>query len=109
LDPVTREILTQKELIALNQDPLGKQGHRVSRNGFCELWKKPLAGGELGVALFNRDNKRQTARAHWSDLEISGRYRIRDLWIEQDRGEESSEISADLDPHGCAVFRFISV
>jgi alpha-galactosidase len=106
MDSLTREILTQKELIALDQDPLGKQGYRVSRNNYCELWKKPLAGGELGVALFNRGDKIQTARAHWSDLEISGRYRIRDVWAQQDRGEESAEINAELSPHGSAIYRF---
>jgi alpha-galactosidase len=105
MDAVTREILTNRELIALDQDPLGKQGWRASRNGFCELWKKPLTGGEMGVAIFNRDNKRQTARGHWSDLEIAGRFRIRDAGSQADQGESSSEITVDLEPHGCAVYR----
>jgi alpha-galactosidase len=105
LDPDAREILTNRELIALDQDPLGRQGYRASRSGLCEVWKKPLTGGGLGVALFNRDNKRQAARAHWSDLEINGRFKVRNLWTQQDQADAESEIRADLDPHGCAVYR----
>lgn len=105
MDVATREILTNKEVIALNQDPLGKQGWRATRHGQTETWKKPLADGALGVALFNRGEKKQTVRAHWSDLEISGSYTLRDLWAHADQGVSASEIKAEVAPHGCAVFR----
>ncbi|MCB0034334.1 MAG: glycoside hydrolase family 27 protein [Anaerolineales bacterium] len=105
IDAATLEILTNRDLIALNQDPLGRQGFRVARHGQTEIWKKPLANGELAVALFNRADKRQTVRAHWSDLEITGTYQGRDLWAGVDLGSLSTEISAAIPPHGCAVYR----
>jgi alpha-galactosidase len=105
MDEVTRGILTNREILAIDQDPLGKQGYRASRNGFCETWKKPLSGGDTAVALFNRGDKRQAARAHWSDLEIEGSHHIRDVWKHEDAGVSSTEVGAELEPHGCAVFR----
>lgn len=105
MDAATREILTNEEVIALNQDPLGKQGWRACRHGQTEIWKKPLAEGGLGVAFFNRGEKKQTVRAHWSDLEISGRYTIRDLWAHQDQGTSDTEFKADVAPHGCVALK----
>jgi len=108
MDSATREILTNLEVIALNQDKLGRQGWRASRHGQAEVWKKPLADGALGVALFNRGDKQKTVRAHWSDLEISGRYAIRDLWAHEDCGASDTEFSADVAPHGCVVLKLQS-
>jgi alpha-galactosidase len=105
MDEITRAILTNPEVIALDQDPLGKQGYRASRNGLCEIWKKPLADGGLGVALFNRGDKAQIVQAHWSDLEINGRYRARDLWAHSGLGFFDTAFKANVEPHGCIVLR----
>ena len=105
MDAATHEILTNRELIALNQDPLGQQGYRACRNGLMEIWKKPLADGALGVALFNRGDKQREVSAHWSDLEISGRYAVRDLWLKQDRGVLETSVTAEVAAHGCVVLR----
>ena len=105
IDPVSLETLTNAELIALNQDPLGKQGWRVARNGQTEVWKKPLTNGEIGVALFNRSDRRRVVTAHWSDLEIAGAYMMRDLWAHADLGVEETACKAEVPPHGCTVYR----
>ena len=107
MDEVTRQILTNPEAIAVDQDPLGKQGHRASRNGLCETWKKPLAEERLAVALFNRGDKAQAVSAHWSDLEISGKYQIRDLWEHTDLGIFDHAFEARIEPHGCALLRLM--
>ena len=104
LDAATLAILTNREVIALNQDPLGKQGYAVLRAG-KEVWKKPLQNGDLGVGLFNRGIQRITITAHWSDLEISGKYKVRDLWQHADLGEFEGGYSAEVEPHGCTVLR----
>ncbi|HTX92572.1 MAG TPA: glycoside hydrolase family 27 protein [Anaerolineales bacterium] len=105
MDAATREILTNAEAIAVDQDPLGRQGSRASRNGMGEVWVKPMAGGQLAVGLFNRGDKRLALPAAWSDLEIGGRYRVRDLWAHTDLGVFDWAVRAELEPHGCALFR----
>jgi alpha-galactosidase len=106
LDQVTLETLTNTEVIALDQDSLGAQGFRVSRTGRCEVWKKNLKSGALGVALFNRDEKRQRIRTHWSDLQITGAWQARDLWLHEDLGRHENEYSCEVPPHGCTVLKF---
>jgi len=109
MDLVTQDILTNRELIALNQDVLGRQGYRVARHGFTEAWKKVLDGGDVAVALFNRGDKRQAARVHWSDLEIGGAWQARDLWAHRDLGPLREEFSAEVPAHGCVVLRLSMV
>ena len=105
LDGATRRILTNREAIALDQDSLGKQGYRVSRNGFCELWKKPLAGGQIGLGVFNRGDNRRVIPVHWSDLELTGPYQVRDLWAHEEKGVADTSISVEVEPHGCVLMR----
>ena len=102
MDAVTREILTNTEVIALNQDPLGKQAGWV---GAGEVWAKPLANGDLGVGLFNRSNDRTWVNAHWSNLGITGSYQVRDLWQHADLGLFDDKFSAEIAPHACVILR----
>ncbi|MGQ0603352.1 MAG: glycoside hydrolase family 27 protein [Anaerolineales bacterium] len=105
LTEATKAILLNREAIALDQDPLGEQGFRVSRYSLCETWKKPLRGDALAVGLFNRGPHRATVGAHWSDLEINGRYWVRDLWEQRDLGIFDDQFSAEVSPHGCVLLR----
>lgn len=105
MDAVTHEILTNRDLIAINQDNLGQQGYRTARHGQTEIWKKPLANGDLAVALFNRGSKRQLVRAHWSDLEINGGWAVRDLWAHTDLGVFTDEYRTEVLAHGCIALR----
>jgi len=111
MDAVTLETFSNAEVIALNQDELGKQGFRVAMHARTEIYKKPLLFGELGVGVFNRSKTPSRTRVFWSELGIRGRYAVRDLWTHQDRGEldETSELWVDLAPHACAIFRFVPV
>jgi alpha-galactosidase len=105
MNPVTRDILMNREIIALDQDVLGKQGYRACRVGRSEVWKKTLVNKALGVGIFNRGDTPQTVTVHWSDLEISGHYQIRDLWEHLDTGESDSSYTTEVEPHGCKVLR----
>lgn len=109
MDSSTHEILTNREAIAVDQDPLGQQGFRASRNGMAEIWKKPLADGQLAVGLFNRGDTIRPIPAPWSDLEISGDYQVRDLWAHADMGVFDSLYSVEVEPHGCALLRLVPV
>ncbi len=105
MDAVTRETLTNPEVIAINQDALGKQGYRVCRSSRAEVWKKPFVNGDWAVALFNREEEPRTVKAHWSDLEIEGRYAIRDLWSRADMGECDESYAFEVDAHGSVLLR----
>jgi alpha-galactosidase len=98
-------ILTNKEVIAVDQDELGKQGVRVAKNGDLEVWSRPLAGGALAVGLFNRGADHAKVTARWSDLAISGSKNVRDLWTHADRGKASGEYSADVASHGVVMLK----
>lgn len=105
MDTATRDILMNPEMIAVNQDPLGKQGYRVYRSGKTEVWKKSLQNGELAVAMFNRDETARMVNVPWSDIEISGRYHARDLWALADLGILESMYSQEVEGHGSVVLR----
>lgn len=105
LDPWTTALLTNDEVIDVDQDPLGKAGGRRAKEGNAEVWSRPLADGTLAVGLFNRGVVRQTVTAKWSDLEIDGPQQVRDLWKRKDIGVRDGEFSAVVPPHGCVLVK----
>jgi alpha-galactosidase len=107
MDASTRSILLNREVIAIDQDPLGVQGHRVSKQGDSEIWVKPLSGGGAAVLLFNRGDTPAAIRATADQLgsPLAKRARVRDLWLHKDVGRWTGAISATVDPHGVAMFR----
>ena len=82
MDAATREILTNREVIAVDQDPLGIEGHLAYRHGEAEIWVRPLVGGREAVVLLNRGIRPITVRLSWADLGLPGYLplRLRDLW-----------------------------
>ena len=79
MDDFTLSLLTNDEIIEVDQDPSGKPGFRVTKDGDLEVWKKYLEDGSIAVGLFNRGEKPATVAARWSDLGISGKQKLRDL------------------------------
>jgi len=79
------EILTNREVIAIDQDKAGKQGRRVSKAGDREMWVRELDGGDRAVALFNRSAEAASMTVNWGELGI-GRTPVsaRDLWAHRD-------------------------
>lgn len=101
-----RAMLSNDEVIAVDQDPLGKQGGRAICVGSSEVWTKPLADGSLAVALFNRANQAATISVRWADLSPAGQLRIRDLWEKKtDLGDHQSDYSALVPAHGSVLLR----
>jgi alpha-galactosidase len=105
MKPEVADILMNKEVIAVDQDKLGKQGRRVAKDGDKEVWTKPLADGSHAVALFNRGGDTATVTAKWSDLGINGSRAVRDLWKHEDLGRKSGEFSAMVPSHGVVMVR----
>jgi alpha-galactosidase len=107
MDDATRAILLNKEVIAVDQDPLGIQGHRVVKDGNSEVWLKTLSGGAVAVLLFNRGDQPATIRASAEQIgwPASKRARIRDLWAHREMRVRRDGLEATLEPHGVAMFR----
>jgi alpha-galactosidase len=66
----TKDILLNREVLAVDKDPLGRQGRRVAQNGTVEIWAKPLHDGSVAVALFNRGSGMANVSVRWSQLSL---------------------------------------
>jgi alpha-galactosidase len=100
-----KDILMNKEVIAVNQDKLGKQGVRVAKEGTLEVWSKPLADGGYAVGLFNRGAATAKVTAKWSDVGAKGSHAVRDLWAHKDLGKMADTFSAEVPSHGVVMIR----
>jgi alpha-galactosidase len=103
--PETRAILGNREVIALDQDPLGRQGDRVSAVGPVEIWAKPLKGGDKAVGLFNRDESSLPITVKLSDVGFPGGAKARDLWQAKDLGRIQGSYTATVPSHGVVLLR----
>jgi len=105
----TRRILTNPEAIAVDQDPLGKQGNRVARTASTDVWRKPMANGHLAIALLNRGDQETTITANWKDLGVKANESlgIRDLWLHKELGSFRGSFSAKVAPHATLLLRAV--
>ncbi len=101
----TRALLLNPEAIAIDQDPLGLQGVRVSQLGKREVWARPLAGpGLRAVALVNRDQVARTVEVTWPLVGLAdGPATVRDVWQHADLGAFQGGWSVELAPHATAL------
>ena len=105
MDATTRELLTNREVIAVDQDPLGKQGRRVWQEGPLEIWVKPLHDGSSATGMFNRGSTDSEMRLPLALAGIQGKATVRDVWKHVDLGERSGEFIATVPPHGVVMLR----
>ena len=98
-------ILTNKEVIAVDQDAKGVQGHRVAQQGPLEVWAKPLADGSYAVGLFNRSESPAPVTLELKDIGISGSAQIRDLWAHRDLGSLTGSYTVTVAKHGAAMLK----
>ena len=105
MKPEIREILTQKEVIAVDQDPLGLQGRRVRKNGDLEVWSKALQDGGRAVILFNRGTASADVSVSWPELGYPAHMsaKVRDLWQAKELGEYKGKFSATVAPHSVVM------
>ncbi|MGE5206962.1 MAG: glycoside hydrolase family 27 protein [Chlamydiota bacterium] len=98
-------ILTNKEVIAVDQDAKGAQGYRVTQEGPLEVWAKPLADGSYAVGLFNRGESPNPVTLELKDIGINGSAQIRDLWAHRDLGSFTGNYTATVTRHGAVMLR----
>jgi alpha-galactosidase len=107
MSPEIKEILTNKEVIAVNQDPLGMQGRRVRKNGAIDVWAKQLKDGNRAVVLFNRGEGETEISVSWEELGYPGHLSaaVRDLWLKKDLGKFTGTFSAKVSSHGVVMVK----
>jgi alpha-galactosidase len=103
--PEVHAILTNAEVIAVNQDPLGRQGRKVRDDGDLEVWSKELADGSRAVVLFNRAEDEADIAFSWPEIGLPEylSLRVRDLWQHEDKGTFDGSYSAPVPSHGVVM------
>ena len=98
--------------IAINQDWLGVQGHRVasspgSSGGTLDVYAGPLGGGDIALVLFNRGSAATAITANFSDvgLSVGSTARVRNVWRRGTHGEAQGSLTAVVNSHGAEFFR----
>ena len=107
-----RDILTNEEVIAVDQDPLGVQGRIVLDRGYgAQVWAKPLADGSVAVALFNQRDSEMDGSVSWHEIGLEpGPALVRDLWTEEefehlDGGTIATRLRRKMPGHGVVMLR----
>lgn len=103
----TLRILTNAEVIRVDQDPLGRQGRRVWREGDREVWVRTLAGGERAAVLFNRGEQPADMTVTWAQLDLAPRTQaeVHDLWSGRKTRGVSGQYADRVAPHGVIMVR----
>ena len=105
LDDFTLGLLTNDEVLDINQDILAKQASRVSKTGDLEVWAKELEDGSVAVGLFNRSPETAEITATFSDFGLSGKCLVRDLWCQKDIGEFENAYRSFVASHGVSLVK----
>ena len=118
MSDATKEILTNKEVIAIDQDALGVQGWRLMTRDGIEYWYKPLVDGDWAVCVFNRNREAKKVELDWNELSshdvITNRsfrpaenhYKIRNLWKHKDEGMTDKNITVNIPARDVVLYRF---
>jgi hypothetical protein len=105
LDPFTLSLLTNDEVLALDQDALGRAAALIAQNDTVQTWARPLADGSIAVGFFNLGADPGAGAIAWSDLELTGPQLVRDLWRQRNLGLYAERFDAPVTPHGVFLFR----
>lgn len=105
MDKFTIDLLSNDEVLDINQDPLGKPAGRVAMTGDLEVWSRPLFDGTTAVALVNSGSEAAAIKADWKDLGVTGKQPVRDLWMHTNAGTFDSSYSVVVPAHGAVVVK----
>jgi alpha-galactosidase len=102
----TKSIILNKDIIAIDQDTLGKQAFRVMRKDGIEAWKKPLSGNRVAIAFLNRNSSEGSVSVPLKQLELDPEmtYGVYDVWKHETVKEPAGAITAKMKSHECQVF-----
>jgi alpha-galactosidase len=128
LDDFTLNLLSNDEVLEVNQDPLGRQAARIKQDGTLEVWAKDMEDGSKAVGLFNRGDAEAVVSVTWPELGINGpqpasggaaqngasqlmtlgqhtgnRQLVRDLWRQKDLGYFKDQFQTPVPRHGVVL------
>lgn len=101
----TLSILTNRDVIAVDQDPLGKQGERIAASKATEIWMKPLKGGAVAIGLFNRGGTENSVTLRLTDAGLHKPVKAHDLWVGRDLGVLRNSYTATVPRHGVVMLK----
>ena len=104
-DDFTLSLLTNDEVLAVNQDPLGKQAGRVKTDGQIQVWAKDMSDGSKAVGFFNLGPAEASYTATLSDLGLTGKQTVRDLWRQKDIGDFDTSVPMTIASHGAVLYQ----
>ena len=104
LDPGEAALMANPEVLAVHQDPLGRQARRVRVEGSLETWHKDLADGSSAVGIFNRGDAPIAAGLSWSEIGLRMPVAVRDMWTRRDL-DAPMGWGATLPAHGSTLLR----
>jgi alpha-galactosidase len=109
MSAATKNVLTNADVIAVDQDPLGAQGKPISTSTTLEVWSKKLSGNQTyAVVLFNRTGASADITVTWSSLGItSASATVRDLWSHTDLGPTATQYTATVPSHGVVMLKVV--
>ncbi|KAL0417371.1 UNVERIFIED_CONTAM: Alpha-galactosidase 2 [Sesamum latifolium] len=110
MDKGTLGVLSNKEVIDINQDKLGIQGKKIKKDGDLEVWGGALSGNRVAIILLNRGASQATITAYWSDLGLNSTtvVDVRDVWAHSTQTSVEGQISAAVASHDCKILEFTS-
>jgi alpha-galactosidase len=98
-----KNLLMNKEAIAIDQDALGKQGDRLYQSGDFDVWTKPLIGGRMAVGLFNRSWDNREVSVDLAEIGFRNGARLRDVWKQKDLGHHAGVFTDTIPKHGVTL------
>ena len=104
LTPEDKRILLNKEIIAIDQDPLGKAAERVVNEAGHQVFVRPLANGSHAVAILNSGDKAQRLSVSFKQLGLTGKYTVRDVWQHRDIARGATKWGGKVQAHETKVF-----
>ena len=105
LDPFTKALLTNDEVLEIDQDPLGQAAGLLPRSGEGEVWTRPLWDGTHAVALVNLGSEPMDVAVTWAQLGVTGPQPVRDLWQHKDVGSFPSGYTVSVAAHGTVLIK----
>jgi alpha-galactosidase len=101
----TLAVLTNEEMIAIDQDKLGKQGYLIVDHSDYQVYMKPLSDGDTAICLFNRGDTIKSVTVNWAELRIGNNFKLRDVWKHSAAGTTATLFKANIPKHDVVVLR----
>lgn len=105
LDDFTLNLITNDEVLAIDQDKLGKQAAPVIKTDDIQIWKKELSDGNIAIGIFNVSEKNQDYKLELKKFDVNGEVVLRDVWRQKDIGKIKNEYKVKIPSHGVALLK----